>query len=126
MIKYTAIVLAAGQGKRMGAGHNKQFININDKPLVLHTLAVFERDTWCEEIILVTNEQEREQMEALLERFPSSTPIRAVDGGAERQDSVYEGLSAVRHQTFPVLIHDGARPFVMEESLPYIGRNGCR
>lgn len=87
MIKYTAIVLAAGQGKRMGAGHNKQFININDKPLVLHTLAVFERDTWCEEIILVTNEQEREQMEALLERFPSSTPIRAVDGGAERQDS---------------------------------------
>lgn len=117
MIKYTAIVLAAGQGKRMGAGHNKQFININDKPLVLHTLAVFERDTWCEEIILVTNEQEREQMEALLERFPSSTPIRVVDGGAERQDSVYEGLSAVRHQTFPVLIHDGARPFVMEEGL---------
>lgn len=82
MIKYTAIVLAAGQGKRMGAGHNKQFININDKPLVLHTLAVFERDTWCEEIILVTNEQEREQMEALLERFPSSTPIRAVGWGS--------------------------------------------
>ncbi|MBM7555113.1 bifunctional 2-C-methyl-D-erythritol 4-phosphate cytidylyltransferase/2-C-methyl-D-erythritol 2,4-cyclodiphosphate synthase [Thalassobacillus pellis] len=112
MIQYAAIVLAAGQGKRMKAGKNKQFILLGDKPLVVHTLSVFETDEWCSEIILVTNEKERESMEELLTRYPLQTPIQLVNGGQERQDSVYCGLQQITDHNKPVFIHDGARPFV--------------
>ncbi|WP_226585835.1 bifunctional 2-C-methyl-D-erythritol 4-phosphate cytidylyltransferase/2-C-methyl-D-erythritol 2,4-cyclodiphosphate synthase [Halobacillus litoralis] len=117
MTKYTAIVLAAGQGKRMLAGRNKQFLMINQKPLIMHTLQLFERDEWCEELILVTNKRERSQMEQLLLDYPIEKEIRLVDGGAERQDSVFAGLSVVTNVDLPVFIHDGARPFVSKELL---------
>ncbi|MFZ0475621.1 MAG: bifunctional 2-C-methyl-D-erythritol 4-phosphate cytidylyltransferase/2-C-methyl-D-erythritol 2,4-cyclodiphosphate synthase [Halobacillus sp.] len=117
MINYTAVVLAAGQGKRMLAGKNKQFLKIEDQPLILHTLSVFAKDEWCSEIVLVTNPKERQQMEELLQAFSLNKEIQLVDGGAERQDSVFAGLKAVINTTLPVFIHDGARPFVKQELL---------
>ncbi|WP_028781690.1 bifunctional 2-C-methyl-D-erythritol 4-phosphate cytidylyltransferase/2-C-methyl-D-erythritol 2,4-cyclodiphosphate synthase [Thalassobacillus devorans] len=112
MINYTAIVLAAGQGKRMKAGRNKQFLLLKEKPLIIHTLSVFDTDEWCKEIILVINKNERESMQSLIRSYPFHTTIRFVEGGKERQDSVYEGLQYVSDKGIPVLIHDGARPFV--------------
>ncbi|GGF35440.1 bifunctional enzyme IspD/IspF [Halobacillus andaensis] len=117
MINYTAIVLAAGQGKRMHAGQNKQFLMINDLPLIIHTLTVFVQDPWCNEIVLVTNKQENAQMEEILHQHQLSDRMTLVNGGAERQDSVYEGLQAVKRTNQPVFIHDGARPFVKREHL---------
>lgn len=117
MMKYTAIVLAAGQGKRMLVGRNKQFLMIQGKPLIIHTLSVFGQDEWCEEIILVTNSQERVQMERLMAEYPMDKEVRLVNGGAERQDSVFEGLSSLQNQSIPVFIHDGARPFVSQTLL---------
>ncbi|MGV2623066.1 UNVERIFIED_CONTAM: bifunctional 2-C-methyl-D-erythritol 4-phosphate cytidylyltransferase/2-C-methyl-D-erythritol 2,4-cyclodiphosphate synthase [Halobacillus marinus] len=117
MTNYTAIILAAGQGKRMLAGRNKQFLTIGSKPLIRHTISVFEQDAWCEEIILVTNERERSEMEKMFAEHPVEKEMTMVNGGAERQDSVYEGLKAVRNPSIPVFIHDGARPFVSETNL---------
>ncbi|RWZ52146.1 bifunctional 2-C-methyl-D-erythritol 4-phosphate cytidylyltransferase/2-C-methyl-D-erythritol 2,4-cyclodiphosphate synthase [Halobacillus fulvus] len=117
MINYTAIVLAAGQGKRMKAGRNKQFLEIGKQPLIIHTLKVFEEDEWCREIILVTNEKERADMEKLVQASAIRQAITFVNGGAERQDSVFEGLKKVEHTEWPVFIHDGARPFVKKEHL---------
>lgn len=117
MTKYTAIVLAAGQGKRMLTGRNKQFLIVDDKPLIIHTLSVFDQDDWCEELVLVTNEKERSQMEQLLTDFPIQQEVRLVDGGAERQNSVYAGLTVVENRGVPVFIHDGARPFVSQQLL---------
>ncbi|WP_394220046.1 bifunctional 2-C-methyl-D-erythritol 4-phosphate cytidylyltransferase/2-C-methyl-D-erythritol 2,4-cyclodiphosphate synthase [Halobacillus trueperi] len=117
MKKYTAIILAAGQGKRMLAGRNKQFLKIGNHPLICHTLSVFDQDEWCEELILVTNERERSQMEKLLKEYPLRQSVHLVDGGAERQDSVFAGLQTVRNRKLPVFIHDGARPFVPQELL---------
>ncbi|CDQ21662.1 bifunctional 2-C-methyl-D-erythritol 4-phosphate cytidylyltransferase/2-C-methyl-D-erythritol 2,4-cyclodiphosphate synthase [Halobacillus karajensis] len=117
MKKYTAIILAAGQGKRMLAGRNKQFLMIEDQPLVRHTLSVFDQDEWCEELILVINERERSQMEELLKAYPVTKQVKFVDGGAERQDSVFAGLSVVENKEIPVFIHDGARPFISKELL---------
>lgn len=117
MINYTAVVLAAGQGKRMLAGRNKQFLMIDRQPLILHTLAIFEKDEWCDEIILVTNEMERSQMEDLVQSSELMKPVQFVNGGAERQDSVFEGLKAVGNRGIPVFIHDGARPFVDQRLL---------
>lgn len=117
MTNYSAVILAAGQGKRMLAGRNKQFLMIDEKPLIIHTLTVFQADPWCEEVVLVTNHKERGAMEQLLHTYRVEHDVRFVNGGAERQDSVLSGLEAIQNTQIPVLIHDGARPFVTRESL---------
>ncbi|KGP89756.1 2-C-methyl-D-erythritol 4-phosphate cytidylyltransferase [Pontibacillus chungwhensis BH030062] len=116
MSSYQVIILAAGQGKRMKAGVNKQFLSINGKPLLIHTIEAFMQDDSCEQRIVVINPDERTQIESLLERFGYSSLITLIDGGQERQDSVYAGLQAVDGDSI-VLIHDGARPFVTKESI---------
>jgi 2-C-methyl-D-erythritol 4-phosphate cytidylyltransferase len=115
-MSYQVVIPAAGQGKRMKAGMNKQFIELQDQPVIVHTLKVFERDEWCEGIILVINEAERERFAELLKRFSIKKVISMVSGGAERQHSVYNGLKAVRNSDI-VLIHDGARPFITVEKI---------
>ena len=59
-MEYTVIIPAAGVGKRMGAGKNKLFIKVQETPILVHTLRVFEKDEWCKAIILVINEEDRE------------------------------------------------------------------
>ncbi|MFD1021180.1 bifunctional 2-C-methyl-D-erythritol 4-phosphate cytidylyltransferase/2-C-methyl-D-erythritol 2,4-cyclodiphosphate synthase [Thalassobacillus hwangdonensis] len=117
MVNYTAIVLAAGQGKRMKAGKNKQFLMLGEQPLILHTLDVFDSDPWCEAIILVTNKEETESMDSLISTASLDTHVTIVQGGKERQDSVFEGLKVLRDEKSLVFIHDGARPFVEQEHL---------
>lgn len=117
MHTYQAIVLAAGQGKRMKAGENKQFLNIEGKPLILHTLDVFNQDEWCSEIILVVNPIERKRMKALIDPLSFNKPCHLVDGGSERQESVFHGLQSLPSSRELVFIHDGARPFVERTDL---------
>ncbi|SDJ71245.1 2-C-methyl-D-erythritol 4-phosphate cytidylyltransferase [Salimicrobium halophilum] len=116
MTNYTVVIVAAGQGKRMNAGRNKQFLMIGERPLIVHTLQAFTKDKECREIILVTNESDEEDMRGLMNRY-KLPKIKLVHGGKERQDSVYQGLLAVSDPHLPVLIHDGARPFVKKENV---------
>ncbi|PYZ95708.1 2-C-methyl-D-erythritol 4-phosphate cytidylyltransferase [Alteribacter lacisalsi] len=119
MENYTVVIPAAGQGKRMKAGKNKQFLMLNGIPLVIHTLRVFEQDDFCSEIVLVVNEQETEAMEQLVNEYGITTPVCIIPGGRERQNSVYEGLKQVENggKDPVVLIHDGARPFIKKEQI---------
>ncbi|AGE20698.1 MULTISPECIES: 2-C-methyl-D-erythritol 4-phosphate cytidylyltransferase [Geobacillus] len=110
-MNYEAIVLAAGRGKRMNAGMNKQFLELGGEPLIVRTLNVFERDERCTRIVLVVNPAERSRFEQLLARFRIRKVAALTDGGEERQHSVYNGLQALAGEEI-VLIHDGARPFV--------------
>ncbi|AMV09474.1 2-C-methyl-D-erythritol 4-phosphate cytidylyltransferase [Geobacillus thermoleovorans] len=110
-MNYEAIVLAAGRGKRMNAGMNKQFLELGGEPLIVRTLNVFERDERCTRIVLVVNPAERSRFEQLLARFRIQKVAALTDGGEERQYSVYNGLQALAGEEI-VLIHDGARPFV--------------
>ncbi|WP_077304030.1 2-C-methyl-D-erythritol 4-phosphate cytidylyltransferase [Terribacillus halophilus] len=114
---YQAIVLAAGQGKRMQAGHNKQFLTIGQKPLIVHTLTVFDKDPWCESITLVVSKADQELMAEVLTSQRWATSINMADGGSERQESVLMGLEALPKNDGMVFIHDGARPFVTVERL---------
>ena len=57
-MNYAVVIPAAGQGKRMQAGHNKQFLVLEERPLIIHTASVFEQDPWCREIIVVANASE--------------------------------------------------------------------
>ncbi|WP_204501789.1 2-C-methyl-D-erythritol 4-phosphate cytidylyltransferase [Aquibacillus albus] len=116
-MKYTAIVLAAGQGKRMNAGENKQFIKLLDKPLIIHTLAIFDKDDWCESIVLVANPKEIDRIKELLTEYQLEKQVILVNGGKERQDSVRNGVHNISNKNSIVFIHDGARPFVQQMHL---------
>ncbi|MEH7223802.1 2-C-methyl-D-erythritol 4-phosphate cytidylyltransferase [Bacillus sp. JJ1566] len=108
---YQVVIPAAGQGKRMNAGKNKQFIELASIPVIIHTLRVFEHDPMCSGIILVINKDEQRIFEELVQTYHIKKGISFIQGGGERQYSVYNGLQAVKN-TDIVLVHDGARPFL--------------
>ncbi|SDI06155.1 2-C-methyl-D-erythritol 4-phosphate cytidylyltransferase [Alteribacillus persepolensis] len=110
-MKYAVVIPAAGQGKRMQAGFNKQFLMLEKKPVIIHTVSVFAHDPWCERIVVVANENEIEDMKQLIQDWKIPNDIDVVPGGSERQDSVMEGLRHISAAEI-VLIHDGARPFI--------------
>ncbi|MFP3489927.1 2-C-methyl-D-erythritol 4-phosphate cytidylyltransferase, partial [Staphylococcus sp. SIMBA_130] len=65
-MKYSVVIPAAGQGKRMNAGKNKQFIMLEGKPIIVHTMSVFQSDPQCEEIVLAINEREHDDFRSLI------------------------------------------------------------
>lgn len=112
MDKCTAIVLAAGQGKRMGSDVPKQFLHIEGHPIVVYSLKCFEKMEEIQEIILVTGKENITYCEKeIVEKYHLQKVKRVIAGGKERYDSVYEGLKCCEEGTY-VYIHDGARPFV--------------
>ncbi|MGM9923045.1 MAG: 2-C-methyl-D-erythritol 4-phosphate cytidylyltransferase [Bacillus sp. (in: firmicutes)] len=113
---YDVIILAAGQGKRMKAGRNKVFLELAGIPLIVRTMKVFDEDSYCKQIILPINPQERPLFEELIEQYRFQKKIQLVAGGKERQNSVYNGLKHISQvDTNVVLVHDGARPFVKQD-----------
>ncbi|WP_163539089.1 2-C-methyl-D-erythritol 4-phosphate cytidylyltransferase [Gracilibacillus sp. YIM 98692] len=118
-MKYNVIVLAAGQGKRMNFGKNKQFIPLQEEPLIVHTIKNFVKDPWCQKIYLVINPIDRIEMKKLFQSYDWSHRLQLVDGGNERQESGYKGILAIKEEDdeFVVMIHDGARPFVSTKLL---------
>ena len=132
MDKACAVIVAAGKGKRMGAGKNKQFIDINGRPVLYYTLKAFEQSMAVGEIVLVCARDEIGYCrEEIVEKYGFEKVKFIISGGAERQDSVFSGLRAVKGCGV-VLIHDGARPFVtsriIEEGIRYareFGASAC-
>lgn len=114
--KCTAIVLAAGQGKRMGTKVQKQYLEIQGKPVLYYSLKAFEESELIDEIILVVGENQKEYCEKeIVSKYEISKVTKIVQGGAERYHSVWNGLQETDAEY--VFIHDGARPFVNEEIL---------
>ena len=113
----TAIVLAAGQGKRMHSKVQKQFITLKGKPVLYYSLVCFQKSPEIQDIILVTSEESLEFCRReIVDAFGFSKVKKIVPGGKERYDSVYQGLAACENCDY-VFIHDGARPFITEEIL---------
>ncbi|MGG7079604.1 2-C-methyl-D-erythritol 4-phosphate cytidylyltransferase [Clostridium sardiniense] len=110
----SAIILSGGRGKRMGADISKQFISINDKPILYYTIKKFMENELIDEIILVLPEDEIEYCKKEVLDKNKLRVDKIVEGGDERQDSVLNGLNAIE-ETDIVLIHDGARPFVTDK-----------
>lgn len=109
----TAIVLAAGKGARMNAGMNKQFVNINGRPLLAHTLEVFQSCKAIDSIILVAGKDELQLCrEQILEVYGFDKVDKLVAGGNERQQSVFNGITQLADDCEVVVIHDGARPVI--------------
>lgn len=115
--KNVAIVLAAGQGKRMKTNVQKQYLLIKGKPVLYYSLKAFEDCPFIHEIVLVTGKEEIAYcQQEIVEAYGFQKVTRIVPGGKERYHSVYEGLKAVGDCQY-VYIHDGARPFLNGEIL---------
>lgn len=113
LVNYTVLIPAAGSGQRMGAGRNKLFLELAGKPILIHTLEVFQQDPACESIILAVKPTEQNDIEQLLEAYAIHKVACLVPGGAERQHSVAACLHA-HHREGIVLVHDAARPFIRQ------------
>ena len=108
----TAIVLAAGQGKRMHSKIQKQFMELDGMPVLCYSLRCFQESPLIRDVILVTGEEYVFWCkEEIVEKYGFTKISAVVSGGKERYDSVYEGLRACKDTEY-VLIHDGARPFI--------------
>lgn len=114
---YEVIIPAAGQGKRMKAGKNKLFLELDGIPIIVYTLKIFEDDPLCRNIILAVNPDEEEVFRELAKTFAITKIKKYAKGGAERQQSVFNGLKETDRQTEVVMVHDGARPFVKKPFL---------
>lgn len=113
MSRVTALIPAAGMGKRMGKAVAKQFLLLGDKPLLAHTLLVFQHAPEIDEIIPILSQEDMEGcLRDVIETYHITKVKTLVAGGKERQDSVGNGLKKLDHDTSIVLIHDGVRPFV--------------
>lgn len=118
-MNYELILLAAGQGKRMLTTRNKILLDLSEKPIIVYSLDVFLQDPLCSHVILVVQKDEQSEIKEILTKYFSTqgNRITVVVGGPERQDSVYQGLLAMRNDENFVLVHDGARPFVTKNVL---------
>jgi 2-C-methyl-D-erythritol 4-phosphate cytidylyltransferase len=108
----SAILVAAGKGVRMGA--DKLWLEIAGRPVIAHTWRTFNTATCISEIILVVREGMQPRFAELAARFDFKKTFCIVTGGAERQDSVWNGLEALSPKTEIVAIHDAARPCTSE------------
>lgn len=114
----TAIIVAAGSGKRFGGETPKQFLEILGKPVLIHTLEQFEKCAAIDEIVLVLAEDKFDEFSKKTEKFNIKKLKKIVPGGATRAESVRNGLNAVNeHAAEIVAVHDGARPLVSEREI---------
>lgn len=111
----SAIIVAAGKGTRMGANVDKLWLEVAGRPVVAHTWKRFNDAACIQEIILVVRDGMQEHFSQLATKFSLKKPFRLVVGGAERQDSVWNGLSALGEGTEIVAIQDAARPCTTAE-----------
>jgi len=108
----TAIIVAAGSGKRFGSATPKQFLEICGKPLIIHTLERFQECPEIDQIILVLPPREISEFSKNYRQFNLSKLAGVVGGGETRAESVWKGLRSIGDLVEIVAVHDGARPLV--------------
>jgi 2-C-methyl-D-erythritol 4-phosphate cytidylyltransferase len=111
----SALIVAAGKGTRMGSNVDKLWLEVAGRPVLAHTWQRFNDAECVDEILLVVREGMQPHFEELANKFKFQKPFRFVAGGAERQDSVWNGLEALSPKTEIVAIQDAARPCTAQE-----------
>jgi 2-C-methyl-D-erythritol 4-phosphate cytidylyltransferase len=104
------VIVAAGRGTRMGTVESKQYLLLQGKPIIVHTLEVFQQHELISEIVLVTGKEDLERCREWIQLYKLDKVKAIVPGGSERQHSVHKGLLKLTTQW--VMVHDGVRPFV--------------
>lgn len=117
-----AVIFAGGVGSRMHSKERpKQFLEIHGKPIIIHTLEVFENHPQIDAIVIACVENGISHLDNLLKKFNLKKVQRIVPGGATGQESIYNGLCAAEelagNEKSIVLIHDGVRPLIYEKTI---------
>ena len=110
-----AVIFAGGSGVRMGAGVPKQFLEINGKPIIIHTLQLFQYHKMIDKIYVSILKDYVDYMKELVEDYHLSKVVSVIPGGETAQDSIYNALKKAESENpddSVVLLHDGLRPFV--------------
>jgi 2-C-methyl-D-erythritol 4-phosphate cytidylyltransferase len=115
MQRITAIIPAAGIGKRFGKNLNKVFYSLLNKPVLLWTLEIFQSLKEVTEIVPVLKEEDMSFCNEIVERHNISKVRFIVPGGKERQDSVYNALCCLKEDVTVVITHDGVRPVISRD-----------
>lgn len=119
------VIFAGGSGKRMNTkSRPKQFLELNGKPIIIYTIELFDDHPDIDAIVVVCIEGWIPFLKKMLKKFEISKVVRIVSGGASGQESIYNGLCAVEEYSKNkgdenpiVLIHDGVRPLITEETI---------
>ncbi|AXB81912.1 2-C-methyl-D-erythritol 2,4-cyclodiphosphate synthase [Megasphaera hexanoica] len=114
-MKVSVIIVAAGSGRRFGYERNKLFFPLCGKPVLTHTLQHVFAAACVSEVVIVVAERDRRDIEDMVAGLHPSVPVRFALGGAEREDSVYNGLVAADESADIVMVHDGSRPMAGPE-----------
>lgn len=114
-----AIIVAGGKGKRMHKRINKLFLLLNKEPIIWHTLNTFQNCKSINKIILVARPEDKNKFKAIIKKNNFNKIIKIIDGGIERQDSVYNGIKAIEKANSDdiILIHNAVNPFVDEATI---------
>lgn len=126
-----ALLTAAGIGSRMHSEIPKQFMHINNKPVILYTLEAFQRNKNIDAIIVVTLDTWKDVIWAYAKEYSITKLKWVVSGGESGQESIYKGLTTLKEEcelNDVVMIHDGNRPMITDEiiddSLRVFNENG--
>jgi len=114
-MRVCALVPNAGSGARMRTALPKQYLELDSKPVFIHTLNALDKTKCINEIILISNEKYIEKSRFLIQKYNIKKVSRIVCGGKTRQESVYNGLMSIRNTPDIILIHDAVRPFITQE-----------
>lgn len=115
--KTTAILLAAGHGRRMRSKENKVYMDLAGRPVICYSLQAFQNSE-IDEIIMVVSEDAIDYVRTeIVEKYGFSKVTAVIAGGKERYDSVYRGLRASGEDEKYVIIHDGARAFITKDQI---------
>ena len=114
-MKVSVIVVAAGSGRRFGYERNKLFYPLCGKIVLEHTLTNLFAAKCVSETVIVVSERDRKDVEVVVRTLKPSIPVKYAIGGAEREDSVYNGLLLTAEDCDIVMVHDGSRPMAGPE-----------
>lgn len=119
----SVIIVAAGSSSRMGGKVRKPYLKLRGKPILTWTVAALSKLGGVKQIVLVTRPEDRKRAAAAakLAKIPKAVRLDFADGGARRQDSVFNGLNVTLPEADLVLIQDAARPFPKKETM----ERGC-
>ena len=114
-MKISAVIPAAGSGARMGNDIKKPYLKIGSKPILAHTLQVFEKSLLVDDIFVVISDEDRKLCEyEVINPYNFQKVAAVLPGGETRQASVFNGIKRTSDDTDIIIVHDGVRPFVTE------------
>jgi len=116
ILKTIALITAAGKGQRMQSSTPKQYLCLGGKPILAQTLQVFEECTSIDGIYIIVPEDHMDMVQTdIVEKYQFKKVFKLVQGGKIRQQSVWNGLKAIRSECSIVVVHDGVRPLISQQ-----------